>query len=564
MSDREPLDLPYYVREAQVQRLPTLMNALREGTLRLPDFQRRFKWNPTQRLTLFDSIARGFPIGTILVWRTSRPDLIRTRNEIGPVPTKARTRTTELILDGQQRLTTLFTALGPDVPTLAPEDLLDPIALVRAVYGTDRDNEAWAVYFDPTEESEDRNPFHLAPRRGPPPLSYVPLFLLLKNVPLFRFLATRTSVLNDAQIARVEDLASRVKDYAVPVLPIVTDKFDTAVRSFERVNTGGTKLTQFDIAHALGRKRDVDLDAQFRAIREGLEATNWEAIDDDVLGYTTKLAVGQSVYSFNASAFVDKLSEAKDLPQQIGLAMAEAIAFLRDQCGVHGRASIPYQFQLVLLSELFRRNAVTAYPSLTEGAERWFWMTTFSEHFASQRRIQTSMDVLDALARGVAVQRVVDDPTLDPLGRINFTRARYKGFLLWFARYFGPRSAHGVPMRVSQVLGTAGRQAIHPLVPRANAPAEQFRDVGNLLLCPPEEVTALRELLLLHPETCAPSILASHGIDEETRMALVARDHARVINLRRAFFDSQEREFVVPWGLEYVSEPLRVEDDDET
>lgn len=563
MSDREPLDLPYYVREAQVQRLPTLMNALREGTLRLPDFQRRFKWNPTQRLTLFDSIARGFPIGTILVWRTSRPDLIRTRDEIGPVPTKARTRTTELILDGQQRLTTLFTALGPDVPTLAPEDLLDPVALVRAVYGTERDDEAWAVYFDPTEESEDRNPFHLAPRRGPPPLYYVPLFLLLKNVPLFRFLATRTKVLNDAQIARVEDLASRVKDYAVPVLPIVTDKLDTAVRSFERVNTGGTKLTQFDIAHALGRKRDVDLDAQFRAIRESLEVTSWEAVGDDVLGYTTKLAVGQSVYSFNARAFVDKLSEAKDLPQQIGLAMAEAIAFLRDQCGVYGGASIPYQFQLVLLSELFRRHAATPYPLVIEGAERWFWMTTFSEHFASQRRIQTSMDVLHALAHGVAVQRVVDDPTLDPLGRLNFTRARYKGFLLWFARRFEPRNARDASMRVPEVLGTVGRRAIHPLVPRAIAPVELLRDVGNLLLCPPEEVTALRELLLLRPETCSATILDSHGIDEEARLALVARDYTRFIDVRRAWFDVREREFVSPWGLEYVSEPLRVEDDDE-
>lgn len=562
MSDRDTLDLPYYVREPQVQRLPTLMNALREGTLRLPDFQRGFKWNDGQRLSLFDSIARGFPIGTVLVWRTSQPERIKTRDAIGPITTRTPTRTAELILDGHQRLTTLFSALGPDLPAITPALLSDPIALASAVYGGEQAARAWAVYFDPTEPSSERIPFHFMPRHGPPSPNLIPLFLLLKNVPLFRFLTALGDVLSAEQIARVEELASRVKDYAIPIVPIVTDDLDTAVRSFERINTGGTKLTQFDIAHALGRSENVDLDANFRAIHESLEPTGWGTIDDAVLGYTTKLAVGQSVYSFNARAFVNKLTEARDLPAQIGRAMVGAITFLRDRCGVFGAASIPYQFQLVLLAELFRRNANTTYSALEEGAERWFWMTTFSEHFASQRRIQTSMDVLDALARGVPVQRVVDDPTLDPLERINFTRARYKGFLLWFARHFDPRDAGDESMRVSQALGASGREVVHPLVPRAIVPPELLRDAGNVLLCPPDKVTALRELLLCRPEACSDAILDSHGIHAEAHAALVARDYVRFIETRRASLDASERAFVSPWGLEYVLDPLRVEDDE--
>lgn len=560
MNEREPLDLPYYVHEPQVQRLPTLMNALREGSLRLPDFQRGYTWNDKQRLNLFDSILRRFPIGTLLVWRTSKPETVRTIDRIGPVTTSARGRAAELILDGHQRLTTLFSALGPEVSTKVS---FEPEELAMAAYGSPADARTWAVYFDPTETNDDRNPFHLSPRQGPPPRRFVPLFLLLKNVLLVRFLASREDDLSEAEIARVEDLASRFKDYTIPVVPIVTDKLEVAVRSFERVNSGGTELTQFDIAHALGRTVGVDLNALFREVRESLEPLAWGQINDVALGYAIKLAVGLPVYALNTKTFVSKLSGAVGVAETVGPAMRAAIGFLRERCGVYGAAAIPYQFQLVLLTELFRRHADRPSAIQEDGVLRWFWMTTFAEHFASQRRIQNAMDSLDALARGEPVERVVDDPTLDPLSDTSFKRARMKGFFLWFARRFDPRDSNGASMQIPRELGEHGREVVHALVPRKQLLEPLSSDIGNMLLCSPENIESLRSDLLVHPDRCSDELLLSHGINDEAHDALVSHDYPRFIATRREWLGVQERAFVEPWGLRYVDEPFRTAGGDE-
>lgn len=565
-------ELPYYVREPQVLRVPTLLAAMRDGALRVPDFQRGFVWKGKQRLGLFDSVAKGFPIGTILVWRTSRPELVGTVERLGPLTLAAsariRTRGTELILDGQQRLTTLYTALSPELTSPdGPWD--DLLAHAASVYGDERTAREWAVYVDLDEastrdidEGDDDFVFVRAPRRGQIPPHHVPLYLLLKNVAFSRFLAARASAkhLNDSQIERVERLASLFKDYSVPVVPIVTDDVDTAVRSFERANTRATALTQFDIAHALGRNRGIDLAGLFRHVRERLEATTWAEIDDKTLGYTTKLAVGMQAYAPGTAGFVDRLARASELPSQIGDATERAILFLRERCGVHGQESIPYQFQFVLLAELFRRDAQKRFVALEAGAERWFWMTTFSEHFASQRRIKFALETLVALALGERPTRVVDDPHLDPLDQVRFSRARVKGFVLWFARTFDPRDASGAPLRVSHELGVRGHEVVHALVPRNLAPGALFNRAGNVLLCPPEAVSSLRETLLTRPGRCTDQVLESHAIVGEAREALLAGRHDDFIKARHDLLDARERAFVVPWGLGYLTEPVRGDD----
>lgn len=567
-------ELPYYVREPQVMRLPTLLTAMREGSLRVPDFQRGFVWNASQRLGLFDSIAKGFPIGTILVWRTTRPEIVGTVDNLGPLslPSSARRRNrgAELILDGQQRLTTLYIALSPDFPDLDGRWSNSDDLLLHAtnVFGTESAAREWTVYVDPVDDGSlvledgerDELRFCRAPRWGPVPPHYVPLYLLLKNISFSRFLAARSEFFSKRQIERVERLASIFKDYSVPVVPIVTDDVKTAIKSFERVNTQATPLTQFDIAHAIGRSKQVDVAGMFRQIREHLDATSWGEVDDRALGYTAKLAVGMQAYSPSTSAFVDRLASARDLPAQIAEAMVRAVVFLRDRCGVHGAQSVPYQFQLVLLSELFRRDTVASFSALEEGAERWFWMTTFSEHFASQRRIQFALEQLVALAQGARPARIVDDPHLDPLDRIRFMRARVKGFLLWFAKTFDSCDAMGIPMRVSHELGIRGHETVHPLIPRDIAPPELLQRAGNVLLCPPEMLLALREALLLHPERCSDEFLRSHAITGDARKALVEGRHADFILARHAALDAMERAFVTPWGLDYLTEPIRGDD----
>ena len=81
-----------------------------EGRLRMPSFQRAFRWEFEDRRALLDSIYRGYPVGTLLLWKNppSGTQAGRTLGAAGPPQPGDQ----YLVVDGQQRLTTLWDALG--------------------------------------------------------------------------------------------------------------------------------------------------------------------------------------------------------------------------------------------------------------------------------------------------------------------------------------------------------------------------------------------------------------------------------------------------------------------
>ena len=86
--------------------LTTLLDGIELGSIGLPDIQRPFVWSNTKIRNLFDSMYRGYPVGYFLFWQTGaelKAKTIGTQKE-QLVPQM-------LIVDGQQRLTSLFAVL---------------------------------------------------------------------------------------------------------------------------------------------------------------------------------------------------------------------------------------------------------------------------------------------------------------------------------------------------------------------------------------------------------------------------------------------------------------------
>src|SRR5690242_13555078 len=94
-----------------VDRIDGLARRILNGDILLPKFQRDFVWEKKQILRLLDSVARGFPIGSVLLWQ-SRQEL-RSENRIAdlrirlPKPDYP----VNYLLDGQQRLSTICGAM---------------------------------------------------------------------------------------------------------------------------------------------------------------------------------------------------------------------------------------------------------------------------------------------------------------------------------------------------------------------------------------------------------------------------------------------------------------------
>lgn len=80
-----------------------LMFSIQTMDMVLPEFQREYVWTRDQAKKLISSLIREYPTGSLLIWKTSDPPEIKNnavaRDKIG---------TTSVILDGQQRMTTLY------------------------------------------------------------------------------------------------------------------------------------------------------------------------------------------------------------------------------------------------------------------------------------------------------------------------------------------------------------------------------------------------------------------------------------------------------------------------
>jgi uncharacterized protein with ParB-like and HNH nuclease domain len=89
----------------------TLVSDIKKGEIKIPQFQRDFVWNIKKSAELMDSIVKGYPIGTFIFWRTK--ERLRTVKDIGnqKLPEPREGDFVDFVLDGQQRITSLFASL---------------------------------------------------------------------------------------------------------------------------------------------------------------------------------------------------------------------------------------------------------------------------------------------------------------------------------------------------------------------------------------------------------------------------------------------------------------------
>uniref|UniRef100_UPI003F492918 DUF262 domain-containing protein n=1 Tax=Microbacterium aurantiacum TaxID=162393 RepID=UPI003F492918 len=98
--------------------LTHLVEDIKHGNIALPDIQRPFVWSSAKTRDLFDSLYRGYPVGTLMFWETGAE--VGTRQVGGGEHAKVAKL---LIVDGQQRLTSLYAVLtGKPVLTKSFED----------------------------------------------------------------------------------------------------------------------------------------------------------------------------------------------------------------------------------------------------------------------------------------------------------------------------------------------------------------------------------------------------------------------------------------------------------
>ena len=450
--------------------LQDLLRDIRSGKIQLPDFQRGWVWDDDRIQDLLVSIARSFPVGAIMLLETGGEVKFQTRPVEGLEKTEAKNVKPErLILDGQQRLTTLTQALilKEPVNTSTPkgkkikrhyyfdikaameagDDLenvvvsVDENRQIRTNFGRDieldlstQELECEQLYF-PCDQVMDSDDWEEKLTSMDP--EKLPMYMKFRNKVLKPF-----------------------REYQLPVIQLQKETTKEAVcLVFEKVNTGGVQLSVFELITASyaadgynlrddwfgselrkvdSRQKRIAKDPLLREVEatEFLQAITlahtWERKQADIAAGKT----GKSIRPVSA-----KRADVLELPLEAWQEWADKLEkgfrqvgrFLRKESFHHPR-DLPYSTQIVpLAATLTYLGDRWLEPQIHNKLARWFWCGVLGELYggAVETRIANDYEqLLQWFEDDEALPRSVYDANFQP-DRFDTLRSRlsaaYKG-----------------------------------------------------------------------------------------------------------------------------------------
>ena len=411
--------------------LSDLLAKVVKGKLQLPDFQRGWVWDDEHIQSLLVSIARSFPIGAVMLLETGGGTRFQVRPVEG-VDLAPNTAPDELILDGQQRLTSLTQVLKLDKPVATRDEkkrelrlhyyfniekaLEGPEALEGAIVAVDegrtrRTNFGRDVTLDLSSREKEIDAFHF-------PCSQIMNSddweqALSEHAPekLARFMKFRRQVVEP------------FRNYALPVISLKKETSKEAVcLVFEKVNTGGVPLSVFELITATWAADGFNLREDWfggagkggrharlskKALLRDLQPTDFlqgvsllhslEKRNADLgAGKGPKEAAGvtakrEQILEMPLAAF-EKWAD----PLTKGYEHAER--FLRSE-GFHHPKFLPYRTQLTpLATVLAHLGERWLEPQIKTKLARWFWCGVFGELYGGAVETRIALDAQHLLA----------------------------------------------------------------------------------------------------------------------------------------------------------------------
>lgn len=238
----------------------TLITDIEQGIIKIPQFQRKFVWSLEQTANLLDSILKGYPIGTFILWQTN--EILRSIRNIGGItlPDTPPGRFVQYVLDGQQRMTSLYVSLKGGKITDDNGKTID--------YGE--------IYVD-FEASLDE-PVVITDISGRSPEEIIKFTDLLTGG--YALAARYPNYLE-----KLDHYSNAFKTYLFSNILVTDAPIDIATEIFTRINVGGKPLSVFEImvAKTYDAPRNFDLSEKYEELIANLEDVNYETISESTV-----------------------------------------------------------------------------------------------------------------------------------------------------------------------------------------------------------------------------------------------------------------------------------------
>jgi hypothetical protein len=533
--------------EPQNVLIDALLDQVESGQVRVPRFQRPFVWSPDRMLELFDSIEKSYPIGSLLLWQTG--EAVPSLDAIGDiaVPPPPVDEPASYVLDGHQRLSTLFGVLRQrrDAPRTSEQR-----------------HWRWWVYRALGERGLDKY-LHVR-RQGEVPARLLPLRMVSRTMDFLEFsrdLEIREKDRVADLIREAESVTHKIKNYQITLIRLIGGSIDQAVDVYTRLNRTGVRMEPDQMVSALTYRvpDQPTLADQVDQIIGSVAETGFGTLPRMPVFRTVLAVSGEpDVMSPSWKAVSERLTQR--LPTAVPdteRAVRAAVEFLRNDIGLALARFLPYAHQLMLLAVFFH-SCREPTDQQRQDLVRWFWITSWTNRFAgaSYALIRDSLGEMRVFAEGRGTL-ALDAGSAQPIpDSFNLNSARTLAYVTWELREFPRRmDAAGTDIDLVKLLASGDAHVFRQVVPGNSHPA-------NRVVLPTPPGMSVRQALTEMWVSDPAAVLESHGIPMAAWHRLCEGDGRGFVRARAEHLEGRLRAFMDTLELTGRTDLVGGSDDD--
>ncbi|MGN0265827.1 MAG: DUF262 domain-containing protein [Oliverpabstia sp.] len=434
-----------------------LMKAIHDGKAQLPDFQRGWVWDDNRIKALIASVTNNFPVGAAMFLEYGNQN-IRFKYRVIEGSPSVGTTPEELVLDGQQRLTSIYSSLYSDKPVhtrtdkgkdiqrfyyIDIEKALDPsVDRVDAIISVPEtkivtSNFGRTVELDLSTQTKEFDN------------KMFPLNVILDNL--------KAQYWQNAYYAHYQYDPNIIQEfikfnsmlimptmqYKIPVIRLEKETPKEAVcQVFENVNTGGVSLTVFELVTAIFAMDDFEL-------RKDWEERQEKYFSGDILSVITAtdfLAACTLLTTYKKGGTVSckkkdvlnlTLDDYKKYADSLSEGFVEAEKILQEE-RIFTSRDLPYSTQLIpltVLCTLLQEGNKIKITNIKDKIKQWYWCGVFGELYGSAnetRYVNDVVGVMEWLEDNMKIPKTVQESYFNPvrlLGLQTRLSAAYKGIM---------------------------------------------------------------------------------------------------------------------------------------
>lgn len=352
-----------------------LISEIQKGIIKIPKFQRDFVWSIDRTAKLLDSILKGYPIGTFILWQTDERinDIKNIGNlEIPPTPDGNKV---QYVLDGQQRITSLYAAyLGAKIQKVGEKKITD----YNNIY----------VNLDVNLNEHDEQVISAEPVGK----NYLSLSDVLNFMDRMTNIQARFS---DKQFKQIHSYSRAFDTYDFSTVLLRKEDIDSAIEVFTRINTGGQTLTLFEIisAKTYDEKQQFDMQIKWAEFIKELKEIKYESISSAVILSILSLVLSRTKECKRKTILALDKQEIIDTWSKVISALKDSIDYFRTTYRIPVSHLLPYDSLLVPFAYFFYHKQDRPEADQRKYLEEFFWRMSLSFRYSSSAESRLAQDI---------------------------------------------------------------------------------------------------------------------------------------------------------------------------